>query len=64
MGNGMLAEVYLYCIDGLYCTVLYLCATGIVFVFPNKAIMSDVGMRVEGLNWLDRMLCSKLLRSQ
>ena len=62
MGNGMLAEVYLYCIASLYCTVLYLCATGSVFVCPNKAIMSDVGMRVEGLNWLDRMLCSKLLR--
>ena len=59
-----MVEVYLYCIDILYCTVLYLYARGIVFVFPNKAIMSDVGMRVEGLNWLDRMLCWKLLRSQ
>lgn len=61
MGNGRMVEVYLYCIDILYCTVLYLYATGSVFVFPNKAIMSDVGMRVEGLNWVDRMLCSKLL---
>ena len=62
MGNGMMVEVYSYCIDILYCTVLYLYATGIVFVLPNKAIMSDVGMRVEGLNWVDRMLCWKLLR--
>ena len=46
-------EVYLYCVNiGIGIVLHCIC---IVFVFSNKAIMSDMGMRVEGLNWADRM---------